>query len=448
MLTCEYQIHNHVDATDCLRTDGGPLADGLGGQVGKAFDRRRTPESSLSATRRFYPPCYPVILTMSDLSIAKVSVEHYESALGIDHSVPRLSWRFDGSASEWVQQKYDIKTENANGELSQTITSADSVLVPWPFEPLGSRSQTKVSVRAHGETASTAWASVDVEAGLLCREDWKAELITGEQQGDDKSKRPFQVMKKIHVPEGGKAARLYVTALGVYEIYINGQRVGEEILAPGWTQYKHQLVYRTHDVTHLLRSGQENIIGAWVGEGWYAGRLGFAGGKRDIWGSRPALLAQLEVDGEVVARTDDSWTWKYGSILESSIYDGETCDTSISDDWSSGEWRSVESLGFPDVMPTATQSPPVREIQRLEAVQIITTPSGKIVVDFGQNFAGYVDIIGTPPNGTELKLTHSEVLEHGEVNMRPLRTARCQEIIHHKGEWKGYKPKFTFHGFR
>lgn len=383
--------------------------------------------------------------------IESLSVEHHRSALGIGETSPRLSWRFEGSARDWVQESYDVRVTDETGATVDTVhvISDQSVLVPWPFKPLDSRSKLRIAVQAHGKAGSTGWSPpLDAEAGLLGRTDWQAHLITCEQQPLDSAKRPFRLQSSFMVPELAGTARLHVTALGVYEILINGKRVGDEILAPGWTQYDSQLVYRTHDISDYLIPG-ENWIGAWIGEGWYAGRLGFDGGSRNIWGSRPALLAQVEVDGKIVVKTDASWKWSYGNLLESSIYDGEILDTGLNDKWNTdSEWKEVTSLGFPSVVPRASQSPPIREVSRLCPVDILKTPAGKTVVDFGQNFAGYVELVGQPSIGSEIELTHFEVLERGEVNLRPLRTAKCRDVIRHRGEWKGYKPKFTFHGFR
>lgn len=384
---------------------------------------------------------------MTDVSISHLSFEHYRSTLGIAETCPRLSWRFSGTIRDWVQRSYEIRIERSGGsDETYKIDSSASVLVPWPGAPLLARERAKVSVRAHGNHSSTEWASIEVEVGLLKREDWTAQAITGEQQEKGQAKRPFRVAKKFDTTSI-KKARLYVTALGVYEVYINGHKVGDEILAPGWTQYESQLVYRTHDVTGLLKEGQ-NLIGGYVGEGWYAGRLGFGGGNRDIWGSRPALIAQLEVDGKMLAQTDESWVWKYGGIIESSIYDGEIYDTGIEENWEiDATWQKVETVPFPSILPVSSQSPPVREVRHFKPVEKIVTPSGKVVIDFGQNAAGYVEILGEPPRGT-IELNHFEVLEHGEVNMRPLRTAKCQTLLRHTGHWRGYKPKFTFQGFR
>jgi alpha-L-rhamnosidase len=389
---------------------------------------------------------------MSDaVTITRLSVEHYQSPLGIGEPSPRLSWRMAGAVRDWEQQSYDVRIIGSTSDEEFNVTTSDSVLVPWPAAPLVSRQTAGVSVRSHGRDGSvTPWSSLRIEAGLLRRSDWKAQLITCDQQDEDKPKRPFRVITTFVPPKHLGQARLYITAHGVYEAYINGQRVGDEVLAPGWTDYRFNLNYRVHDVTDLLVPGQENTLGAWVGEGWYAGRLGFGQGARNIYGTRTALLAQLEVDGEVRVLTDESWKWSYGSTYSSEIYDGEGYSSREDDRWALTEdWRGVETVGFPLTLPSASQAPPVREIERFSAVEMIQTPFGKTIIDFGQNFAGYVQLLGEPPATTgELVLTHAEVLEHGELGIRPLRTAKCQDTILLGGQVRGWKPRFTFHGFR
>ena len=383
---------------------------------------------------------------MSTVKISKFTVEHYSSPLGIQHTTPRLSWRYDGTEKDWVQTSYTLRRTLNDGSVEEKhVDSEQSVLVPWPFAPLSSRERVTLSVQCHGTSSSTDPVGIEVEVGLLTRDDWTAQLISGEAQKEPDAKRPFQLASTFNVKPG--QSRLYITSHGVYEVYINGKRVGQEILAPGWTQYENQLVYRTHDVSDLLQDGG-NTIGAWVGEGWWAGRLGFGGGRRNIWSSEIGLLAQLEVDGKVVCQTDESWKWKYGSLIESSIYDGEILDTAYSDEWNmDSSWQPARSIGFTKCTPSSTQSPPILEVERISPVKLITTPTGKTVIDFGQNFAGYVEINREPPKG-EIELIHFEVLEHQEVNLRPLRTAKCKDVIRHNGQWRGYKPRFTFHGFR
>ena len=155
---------------------------------------------------------------------------------------------------------------------------------------------------------TTAWKSIDIEAGLLNDNDWVADVTLAEKQDVDQPKRPFLVENTFTAPSG--VARLYASALGVCEISINGKRVGDHILAPGWQSYKHRQHYQVYELD--LKEG-ENTISAWVGEGWWAGRLGFGGGWRNNYGDDIGLIAQIEVDGKIVLHTGgEGWTWRYG----------------------------------------------------------------------------------------------------------------------------------------
>jgi alpha-L-rhamnosidase len=305
-------------------------------------------------------------------------------------------------------------------------------------------------VRVQGnDDVWTEWKQLYVEAGLLERSDWTAVPISTPPTSLTETKRPFRVRQTFTVPSSGSRARLYITALGLYEAHLNGKRIGEDLLTPGWTSYYARIPYQTYDVTELLTPG-ENVLGAWVGEGWYAGTLGYHGGTKNIYGERIGLIAQLEVNGEVIAKTNEEWQWSYGSVISSEIYNGEEYDARLGDtDFADGDWEAVEALPFPSAKLFSSQAPTVRSVQTVKPVEIITTPSGKTVIDFGQNFGGVVKIVGTPPSSGVLVLRHAEVLEHGELGDRPLRYAKCTDTIRLSNRSvTGYSPKFTFHGFR
>jgi alpha-L-rhamnosidase len=332
-------------------------------------------------------------------------------------------------------------------------------MVPWPSSrALSSGDRVMVEVRSHGSDGDiTAWTQLEIEAGLLNPAAWSAAPITCEAQPIDQPRRPFRTAASFEAPARLSSARLYITALGLYEAHINGVRIGDEYLAPGWTSYHHRLVYRTFDVTDKVAPGKLNVLGSWVGEGWYTGRLAFRGGVRNNYGQRPALIAQLVIDGKIVLSTDATWKWSYGPLLTSELLNGEVYDTRLADGawcmpekFSSVAWSPVKVLEMPSTSLESTQAPPVRVIEEITPVDIITTPSGKVVVDFGQNFAGIVRILGEPPTiSDELTLRHAEVLEHGELGTRPLRLAAATDrIILGGGKVSGYEPKFTSHGFR
>ncbi|WOO85965.1 uncharacterized protein LOC62_07G009454 [Vanrija pseudolonga] len=343
----------------------------------------------------------------------------------------------------WSQAGYDIRITRPGGAKTFSVESSNSILVPWPDAPLVSREQTLVEVRARGTDRSvTAWTQLKVEAALLEAANWTAKAISSTPQEVDAPKRPFLVRKHFTVDSSGPS-RLYITALGLYDAEINGKPVSNQVLAPGWQSYSYRQAYQTLDVTDLLQKGN-NVITAWVAEGWYAGRLGFLKGARNIWGSAPSLIAQLEVDGKAVVQTDESWEWATGSILLSEIYDGESIETTEP----TSAWKPVTVIDRPDVALVAPQAPPVRRTHELKTVEIIITPSGKTILDFGQNLVGWLrwnkQIDGT---GT-VTIAHAEVLEHGELGTRPLRYAKATDHVKLGGRTQGYEPKFTFHGFR
>ncbi len=249
-----------------------------------------------------------------------------------------------------------------------------------------------------------------------------------------------------------------MTALGVYEAQLNGATVGDHVLDPGWTSYNHRLRYQTFDVTGLLREGR-NAIGAILGDGWYRGRFGFDGGRRNIYGDRLALLAQLEINYANGAAerivTDEIWRAARGPILASDIYDGETYDARRErPGWSTTgyedhDWVGVRALDRDFTTLVAPSGPPVRRIELLEPVTITTTPSGRTIVDFGQNLVGWLRITVRGQEGQTVTLRHAEILEGGELCTRPLRTARATDRYTLRGDGvETWEPRFTFHGFR
>ncbi|SPO06200.1 probable alfa-L-rhamnosidase [Cephalotrichum gorgonifer] len=411
---------------------------------------------------------------MTALTVTDVRFEQYGlgPALGVDETRPRISWRFANAPPNFRQEEYEIQlTRLANGVeidlYSSRITSPESHLVPWPLPaPISSRQRYAARVRARGkdDTVFTPWSEPSfIEAGLLSRSDWSCDLISAPWAGDDPDKaKPEDLFRKEFVIRGSILhARLYITSHGVYEAEINGQRVGDFFLAPGWASYDGRLPYQTYDVTQHL--SQTNTLGVRVAEGWFSGRLGFEGGSRNIWGRRTALLAQLEVtlaDGSLVTiATDGSWTAAQGPIRLAEIYDGEKYDaTAEVPGWSvagpqSACWTPVEVLPpIPEQVPLLRgAAEPVRRVQVLKPVETITTPAGKTILDFGQNLVGYVRIKNVAgPREHVLLLSHAEVLEDGELGVRPLRVCKARDEYTFRGDLGGesYEPRLTFHGFR
>ena len=399
-------------------------------------------------------------------AVHAVRFEHHREPLGIGEARPRVSWKVATDAEDWTQTAYEIEVGDPDGDgpasSSGRLESAESVLVDWPAAPLPSRARRSVRARVWGSDGGgpSAWsAPATVETGLLEPGDWSARLIAPDWTEDTSVDQPVPLLRgRIALRGEVAAARLYATAHGVYELELNGARVGDHVLAPGWTSYAHRLRYQTYDVTALLVPG-ENVLGAMLGDGWFRGRLGFNGGRRNVYGDRTALLAQLEVtyaDGTAERfGTDERWRAARGPILASSLYDGETHDARAERaGWSSpgfddADWTGVRALDLDATRLVAPNGPPVRRTQEVEPVEILTSPSGATLLDFGQNLVGRLRIRVSGETGRVVTLRHAEVLEDGELGVRPLRVARATDTYTLRGDGvEEWEPRFTFHGFR
>ena len=406
------------------------------------------------------------VATKAGVAVASVRIEHLRDAVGVGAAQPRLSWTVETATTNWWQESYEIALCDSEGTVhTQTgrISSDQSVLVPWPFAPLLSRQRVLLTVRAWGrDGTATAWSDpLPVEAGLLHANDWLAQFVAPDWPEDTTIAQPCPLLRRafalsMHQPI--VRARLYSTALGVYEAYLNGEQIGDHVLAPGWTSYDHRLRYQTFDVTHLLHPGP-NVLGAILGDGWFRGRLGFDGGQRNLYGDRSALLAQLEVtfaDGSTACvLTDGQWRAATGPILESDLYDGERYDARLERaGWSvpgydDRDWSGTRVLERDLGTLVAPDGPPVRAIETLAPIAIRTSPSGRKIVDFGQNLVGRVRLTVSGERGRTITLRHAEVLEQGELCIRPLRHAAATDrYTLHGGAVETWEPRFTFHGFR
>ncbi|MET7896575.1 glycoside hydrolase family 78 protein [Streptomyces mirabilis] len=397
-------------------------------------------------------------------TVTDVRFEHVRDALGLGTGCPRLTWTTLTDARDWRQTAYEIELTGSVGAdrpVTVRVDSADSVLVPWPFEPLPSRGAATVRVRVTGsDGTATPWSEPAMaEAGLLDPGDWSAVFVTADWDEDAQADQPSPMLRHEFELSGPvRSARLYATALGVYEAEINGSRVGDQVLAPGWTAYDKRLRYQTYDVTTLLRPGR-NALGAILGDGWFRGRIGFDGKTRAVYGDRLALLAQLEVeytDGTTErVVTDGSWHAVTGPVVTSSLYDGEAYDARLErSGWSepghdAAGWRGVRLLERDLAALVAPDGPPVRRTEEIAPVSVTISPSGKTVVDFGQNLVGRLRLSVSGEPGRTITLRHAEVLEDGELCTRPLRTAAATDTFTLRGEGtEVFEPTFTFHGFR
>ena len=365
-----------------------------------------------------------------------------DPVLGIGTATPRLSWIVPAADAAFVQEAYEVELTRA-GRTPEVVpvTSREQVLVPWPAAPLTSRESARVRVRVSGAGMQSAWSDpATVEAGLLRTEDWTARFISPRELGGLGAPAPV-LRSAFDLPDGVVKARLYATAHGLYEARLNGHRVGDEVLAPGWTSYTHRLRYQTYDVTDLVREGG-NDLEMLLGNGWYRGRLGFRG-RRGVYGDRLALLAQLEVttsDGAVhVLGTDASWAVRESGVLADHLYDGERTDSPP------GRMIGGAVEGRPGPGPLVPPRPAGaghRDTAR-GAAQVAVR---RTMVDFGQNLVGRLRCgsRGRP----RVVIRHAEVLEDGELGPGRCGTPRPPTATSWRRGSEELEPRFTFHGFR
>ena len=251
------------------------------------------------------------------------------------------------------------------------------------------------------------------------------------------------------------SATWHVSSLGVFEAALNGRPAGEDVLSPGWSAYEWRLRFRSYDVAALLED--TTVLTVSVGNGWHRGRLGFMGG-RALYGDRLGIIAQLEVgfeDGHrQVVVTDESWTVGGSDVLADDLYDGQTIDARRrTADWftpgATPEWfLAVEELDFDSARLAPYVGPPVTRQEVLRPERIWTSPSGRTLVDFGQNLVGWLRFTVQGPEGSEIRIRHAEVLEHDELGVRPLRDAQATDRFILSGGEDFFEPTKTFHGFR
>ncbi|MBL7497365.1 glycoside hydrolase family 78 protein [Frankia sp. CNm7] len=287
---------------------------------------------------------------------------------------------------------------------------------------------------------------------------WQASFVAAPAHASGRARGAAPYLRTefaVDVPP--RHATLHVTALGLIEPHVNGVRVSEEVLIPGWTSYRHRLAVSSADVTALVVPGR-NALGAVLGEGWAVGRLTSDPQRLGLWADRPAAFLQLELDyGDRVelVTSDGNWRASTGAVLANSIYDGEAHDARLEPiGWSTAgfddrAWSAVEAVDVDLDTLIVPSRPPIRRIEELPSKEIITTPSGRTIVDFGQNLAGWVRLTVTGAPGTTITLRHAETLTGGEANFVTNRGAHATDSYTLSGGGtETWEPRFTFHGFR
>jgi len=404
------------------------------------------------------------------MRVVSLRTEYHVDPLGLDETEPRFQWRLDDDRRGARQSAYQVVVSRPDGSSlwdSRRVESDETMQIVYEGLPLRAFDRALWKVRVwDGSGEPSAWSEpARFELGPLSVADWApASLVQSSVVGDVATSVPAPFLRRAFSLDGDPVrARLYVTALGLYEASVNGRPVSDQVYAPGWTDYDRRVPYQAVDVTGLLRRG-ENVLGAVLGDGWYCG---FIGRQRQIWGDRPRLLAKLvvELDGAaepVVVGTDGHWRTSTGPIRASDNYDGEIYDARL-------ELTGWDEPGYDDIawspvlvckgftgagglrlQPVAAVAPPVRRTLELDPRVVEPRPGSRRLYDFGQNMVGRVRLRVMAPAGTEVRLRYAEALnEDGSLHTTNLLSAKATDRYTCRGGGEEtYEPRFTFHGFR
>lgn len=399
------------------------------------------------------------------LQVKSLRCEYLENPIGLDAEKPRISWQLDSDRRGVKQTAFQIQVSLQDNFStvewdSNRIVTDESLhfeidhITLQPF----TRYYYRLKVWDNYNNESNWSEPAYWETGIYRNENWSAEWITAPSTLENTEASPY-FRRVFPVEKAVKSARIYATSLGIYELHLNGRRVGDSYFTPGWTSYNKRLQYQAYDVTSMVSKG-ENAIGMVLGNGWYKGQFGFEG-RKNIYGDQKAGLLELHItfeDGEKIkVVTDRNWQTSSGPIKMSEIYHGEHYDARLEmKDWckanfNSESWENAVVINHKKDMIVFQQNEPVRKIDYLKPKELIHSPEGDIVLDMGQNMVGWMKFHIKGETGQEVSLRHAEILDkNGNFYLGNIRTAKQKITYILKGDEEGetFEPHFTFQGFR
>jgi alpha-L-rhamnosidase len=440
--------------------------------------------------------CYS-IHAASPLQPATLTCEYIENPLGIDTKVPRLSWNFTSTERNQLQSAYEIivsdNIQNINKGIGNSwttgkIASSENIQVTYAGNALQSFTRYYWRVKVYNQKGEASeWSSISwFETAMLSATEWKAQWISDGSKNPERDedyykpdrmpllRKSFAANKKI------LSARLYISGVGYYEAYLNTKKISSNVLDPGFTTYRKQVMYVVHDITPLVKKGN-NTAGIMLGSGWWNPLPFKFFGRWDLRNyqqtGRPCVKAEIHLrytDGtqEIIA-TDESWQTAPGPITQNNVYIGEHYDARLEPkNWNSMEeekaaWKNASLTPGPNGILTAQMQPPIRVTKVITPTRIINYKAGVFIADMGQNFAGVANIKVKGAAGTTIVLRYGEALfEDGSLNTMTTSATQIKKggiksppgapeslwqedryILKGAGaeEWH---PRFTFHGFR
>lgn len=406
---------------------------------------------------------------MSLLRPHQLRCEYLVDPRGIESRHPRVSWRLKGSGTNRRQSAYQIQVATSVQSLkkqsdllwdSNKVVSDLQPSVRYAGPPIGSGQTVfwRVQIWDEDDVAS-GWSNPAHWQHGLSSNDWEgAEWIafpTAKDAGE--MSQPTTLLRhQFTLPSLVVSATLYASALGLYEITLNGAVVGDRVLTPGWSDYNYRAMYQAYDVSELLAANQ-NVIAATIADGWYCGYLGFEN-NFSRYGDYPALRCRLDVtcaDGSKhTILTNKKWKARDGFIRAADFYMGATIDyTRIPHGWETTgfddkSWKTPKTVNYAGLMSPDT-SPPLRVIDKLPVTRV-TQPSPKIyIVDFGQIYAGYMRLKVNGPKGHKIVVRYGEILNpDGTLHTVNLRAAKQTDTFILDGQERWIEPNFTYKGFR
>jgi len=426
-----------------------------------------------------------------------LKVDYNTEPLGLDNPMPMLSWEVGDRSRGAVQSAYRVLISSSpenlaadNGDIWDTkkVMSDETFQIAYEGKALQSRTRYFWKVQTWDEEGEASAFSVSAwfETGLLNASDWEGDWIG---DGNEPPEKPEDFYERIPAPlfrkgfEADKSitkARLYISGLGYYEAFLNGKKVGDHYLDPGWTQYGKTVYYCAYDVTDHLQQG-DNALGVMLGNGWYNplpmdlfGRWNL---REILTIGQPKVRAQLHIEyadgSSETIKTDRSWKTADGPIVRNNVYLGEWYDARLEQEgwemptFDDKDWKKAAKVDAPPGELKWQFVPPIRHTRTVKPVSIHKTEDGKYIFDLGQNFAGVIRYRVEAPEGTELIFRYSELLDpDGTMDFRTTAATQIKEggIVGGPGApktaWqedryfcKGdgvevFEPKFTFHGFR